>query len=253
MTELRRLALAAAAAIPLSLASAGIASADLGDGPWTAGTSETSVTYAGIGGAGTIHSDSGYDHHGNRWTEESAVLAGPMGAVVWHNEESDFDTNDHWNVDDKPGRPSHSHGKRPVAHTDGDEVSSTRPAKTLPVREARPVREVHPVRDTHPVREAHHGHVAYAESTKTADENGATSSHVASHAGDKHAMYEASDLSAGPDGAESEGVKAVAKPEYTSYHKWNISADEDGASTHEVSSVADVDDWNDDHDTFDRR
>ncbi|MEV6913222.1 hypothetical protein [Amycolatopsis sp. NPDC051071] len=246
MTELRRLALAAAAVIPLSLVSVGIASADSYGGPGTAGSSETSATYAGIGGAGTIHSNSGYDHHGNRWTEENAVLAGPMGAAVLHHEESDWNTNHDWNVDEKPGRPTYSHGKRPVAHTDNDGSSATRhPATTLPVRESRPVRDHHPVRDNH--------HVIYAESTKTADEDGATSSHVLSHAGDNHAVYEADDLSAGPDGAESEGVKAVAKPEYTGYHKWYTAADEDGAVTHEVSAIAAVTDWDGDHDTYDRR
>ncbi|MBB5851298.1 hypothetical protein ACFQ05_42075 [Amycolatopsis umgeniensis] len=231
MTELRRLALAAAAVIPLSLVSAGIASADLGDGPGSPGFTKTSATYAGIGGAGTIHSASVVDHDGNEWTKESAVLAGPMGAAVLHTEEVDLDDDNDdndWVSDDKPGRPTHSHGKRPVAHTD-DSVSTParRPAKT------------------HAVRETHHDHVAYAESTKTADSTGATSSHVASHAGDNHAVYESSDLSAGPDGAESEGVKAVARPQYTSYENWYTAADEDGAVSHEVEAVADVTDWHD--------
>ncbi len=236
MTELRRFALAAAAAIPLSLVSAGIASADLGGGPGTAGFTATSATYAGIGGAGTIHSDSGADHYGHRWSEESAVLAGPMGAAVLHNEESDYDTNGNdWVSEGKPGRPTQSHGKRPVVHTDYDGPS---------VRH----RPVH----THPVREAHRDHVAYAESTKTADMDGATSSHVASHAGNNHAVYEASDFSAGPDGAVSEGVKSVAKPQYAAYDKWYTAAGEDGAVSHEVSAVADVDEWNEGHHTLDR-
>ncbi|WP_414938235.1 hypothetical protein [Amycolatopsis sp. cmx-11-51] len=237
MTELRRLALAAAAVIPLSLFSAGIASADLGGGPGTVGITKSSATYAGIGGAGTIDSASAVDHHGNWWTKESAVLAGPMGAAVVHNEESEFDTNNHhWVHDDKPGRPTHSHGKRPIAHTHSDGYSSTR----------RPVK-------VHPVRNTHHDHVAYTESTKTADSTGATSSHVVSHASDNHAAYQASDLSAGPDGAASEGVKAVAKPEVAGYHKWYTAAGEDGAITHEVTAVADADEWYDDHHTLDRR
>ncbi len=234
MTELRRLALAAAAVIPLSLVSAGIASADLGGGPGTVGITKTSATYAGIGGAGTVHSASVSDHYGNRWTEESAVVAGPTGAAVWHSEESEFDTHDNDWVSVKPGRPTHSHGKRPVVHTDSGIHSPTR----------RPVK-------VHPVRQTHHDHVAYAESTKTADLNGATSSQVASHAGDNHAVYQASELSAGPDGAESEGVKAVAKPEYAGYHKWYTAAGEDGAFSHEVSAVADTTDWNEDHRTLD--
>ncbi|MFI9450127.1 hypothetical protein [Amycolatopsis sp. NPDC052450] len=233
MTELRRWALAAAAAVPLSLGFTGVAAADPDHGPDTAGHTETSVTYAGIGGAGTIDSTWGIDHHGNEWSEEDAVVAGPTGAAVVHTEEfdaeeSDIDTDDdEADDDDKPGRPTyHGHGKRPVAHTDDEvSISKHRPVKSHPVRETRP------------------SHVVYAESTKTADEDGATSSHVVSHAGDDHAVYESSDLSAGPDGAVSEGVNAVAVPQYASYDKWYTAADEDGAITHEVTAVADATDW----------
>lgn len=231
MTALRRWALAAAAVVPLSLGSAGVAAAHPDYDPDTAGTAESSVTYAGIGGAGTIESAWGSDHHGNQWHEKDAVLAGPTGAAVLHTEEADYDDDDdHWLVENKPGRPTHHYGKRPVAHTDDDvTISQHRPAKTRPVRETRPA------------------HVTYAESIKTADVDGATSSHVVSHAGDNHAVYESSDLSAGPDGAASEGVKAVAVPQYASYDKWYTAADEDGAVTHEVSAVADSNDWSGDH------
>ncbi|SFJ71262.1 hypothetical protein [Amycolatopsis regifaucium] len=228
MTKMRRWALAAAAVVPLSLVSAGVAAAAQGDWPGNAGFSESSATYAGIGGAGTIHSDSVFDGDGNHWTEESAVLAGPTGAAVLHNEEADFDDDyDGWVADAKPGRPIHTHGKRPIAHTDG-----IRPSVTHHHR---------------PVRHVDHAEVAYTESTKTADMYGATSSHVVSHAGDNHAVYEANDLEAGPHGAVSEGVKAVAKPQYASYNNYYNAAGEDGAVTHEVNAVADATDWNDDH------
>ncbi|MFK0247198.1 hypothetical protein ACIQUM_21095 [Amycolatopsis azurea] len=231
MTELRRWALAAAAAVPLSLVSAGLASADPGDGPGDAGFVDTSITYAGIGGAGTFDSSSGSDHHGFWWTEDSAVVAGPTGAAVVHTEESgSADEPEILPVDDKPGRPSVTHGKRPVAHTDADEA----PARHRPSK-------------AHRERKPHHTEVAYAESTKTADVNGATSSHVASQAGDDYAAYEAADLSAGPEGAVSEGVQAVAVPELAHYHKWYTAAGDDGAVTHEVSAVAATEGWSGHH------
>ncbi|HET6285603.1 MAG TPA: hypothetical protein VFG15_02495 [Amycolatopsis sp.] len=231
MTEMRRWALAAAAAVPLTLGFSGVAVADTDHDPGTIGSSATSVTYAGIGGAGTVDSTWSVDHHGNQWSEEDAAMAGPMGAVVMHHEESDIDTDeDDWSGYDKPGRPTYGHGKRPVAHT-ADEVSIAkhRPATIRPDRETRPA------------------HVAYTASLKTADEDGATSSHVASHASDNHAVYESSDLSAGQDGAVSEGVKAVAVPQYASYDKWYTAADEDGAIVYEVSAVADATDWSGKH------
>ncbi|WP_410651377.1 hypothetical protein [Amycolatopsis sp. cmx-4-54] len=239
MTELRRWALAAAAVVPLSLVSAGLASAGTGDGPGTAGYVENSATYAGIGGAGTIDSVSVWDHgHDDHWwTEETAVLAGPTGAAVLHTEESgSADEAVTLPVDDKPGRPSTIHGKRPIAHTDGHSAPSRhRPSKA------------------HHHHKPHHAQVTYAASTKTADVTGATSSHVVSQAGDNYALYEAADLSAGPEGAVSEGVQAAAVPQHAHYHKWYTAADEDGAVTHEVSAVADAIDRRGHHHSHDRR
>ncbi|MEV7550391.1 hypothetical protein AB0N89_12265 [Amycolatopsis sp. NPDC089917] len=210
--------------------------------PGTFAAKETSATFAGIGGAGTIHTGSVTDHHGNHWAENSAALAGPMGAVVLHSKEVESGTHHGWPVDDKPGRPTYNHGKQPIAQTDGDReyTSKNRPSRVQPVSKHRPS-QVQPARESGP------SHVAYTESTKSADMTGATSSHVASHAGDHHAAYESSDLSAGPDGAVSEGVKAVAVPQYSAYHKWYTAAGENGAISHDVSAVAGATGWSGSH------
>jgi hypothetical protein len=242
MTEFRRWAVAAAMTVPLSLMTAGVSSAGTGDGPDEFGVTETSMTYAGIGGAGTIESESATDDDW-WWSEQSATTAGPMGAAVVHSGESGSDDEDEsWTDDDRAGRPAVAHGKR---------HASAKESVSPPLRQHDYGRPGHShSRPSHESGET--GDVGYVESTKTADLAGATSSHVASHAGDDYAVYESSDLSAGPDGAVSEGVKAVAVPEFAGYDKWYTAAGETGAVVHEVSSVADADDddwsdWNETH------
>jgi hypothetical protein len=239
MTEFRRWAVAAAMTVPLSLLTVGVSAADPADSPDEFGVTGTSLTYAGIGGAGTIDSASGTDDRGHWWSAESATTAGPMGAAVVHSGDAGTDeVHDSWADGDRAGRPAVTHGKR---HADAGEAVSP------PRRQHDHGRPSH----SRPSRET--ADVGYVESTKSADLAGATSSHVASHAGDDYAVYESSDLSAGPDGAASEGVKAVAVPEFAGYDKWYTAAGETGAVVHEVSSVADATDWSDSDETHYRR
>ncbi|MEV6627376.1 hypothetical protein AB0M83_33195 [Amycolatopsis sp. NPDC051106] len=234
MTEFRRLAVAAAMTVPLSVLTAGVSSAGIADGPDEFGVTETSGTYAGIGGAGTYESFSGSADDGDWWwSEESATTAGPLGAAVVHSGEAGSDDEDEaWSDDDRAGRPAVAHGKRHVAVNESVSPPLRRHVHSLPAHTYS-----RPSHDT--------GDVGYVETTKTADLAGASSSHVASHAGHDYAVYHSSDLSAGPEGAVSEGVKAVAVPEFAGYDKWYTAAGATGAVAHEVSSVADAtdDDW----------
>jgi hypothetical protein len=218
MSTLRRLTFACAFAVPLSLAIAVPASAHVPDETWSA---ESSASYAGIGGAGTTETEEGTDCWGHEWSEEETVVAGIGGAAVIHSEDGD-DDDGAWtgDVDDDYDAPAVVHHTHPAVH-------HTHPAAHHP--------------DPQPQEPAEH-EAGYTAEKLTADIDGATSTHVASHAGEHHAVYEAEHLTAGPEGASSAGVHSLAVPDFASYHAWYTAAGEDGAATHSVSAVADADD-----------
>ncbi|MEV6645831.1 hypothetical protein [Amycolatopsis sp. NPDC051371] len=237
MSTLRRLAFAGAFALPISLVIAGPSSAGTFDGPFDPWSSETSTSWAGIGGAGTTDTDEGATVWGHHWSEEDSAVAGIGGAAVVHSEESGDDADTGWTGDGN----------------DGDWNNSWNNDADVAV----PHHAVHhPVETTShhsPARPAHHhtddaDDASYVAETQSADIDGATSSHIESHAGDDHATYEAGALTAGPDGASSEGVHSIAVPGYAGYHNWYVAAGEDGAVAHSASAVADAtDEWHGRH------
>lgn len=242
MSTLRRLAVTGAFAVPLSLLLAGTSGADIGDGPFgPAATVHSSTTYAGIGGAGTIHEAMGSGYHGSWWSEQSASTAGPGGAVVQHHAATG--TNHHhgsWTNDTESDDSVHDN--------DSDDRVST--VASHPVRQHTRHVAQRPHEYTTTTYTRHRDQDAsYVDKTLTADVDGATSSTVASHAGDDYAVYHSADLAAGPGGASSQGVHAVAVPEYAGYKSWYAAADVTGATVHEVSAVADATD----DDTYDNR
>ena len=226
MSALRRLAVAGAFALPLSLVIAGPATAaprGWPDGSWS---SESSGTWAGIGGAGTTGTEEGSNHWGHHWSETETAVAGIGGAAVTHSGESGDDCDGY----DAPAvaRPHHV-----VGHPD-------------PVVDEAPA--VRPVHDNDTADD-----VGYAAESHSAGIDGASSAHVVSHAGEHHATYEAEKLTAGPYGASSEGAHSVAVPDYAGHHSWYTAAGVDGAEAHSVTAVADAtgDDpagWTVDHD-----
>ncbi|MEU7790559.1 hypothetical protein [Amycolatopsis sp. NPDC049159] len=236
MSTLRRLALAGAFALPLSLVIAGPSSAHPLDWPHDSWSAESSATWAGIGGAGTTETEEGSDWWGHHWSETDTAVAGIGGAAVIHGEtsgtdEDDWSDDDDWADDETPAVVHHD--SHPVAHQE------SHPATHHPAAH----HASHPVaHHPDPEPEAPAADVSYATETQSADMDGATSSHVASHAGDHHAAYEAENLSAGPDGAVSEGVHALAVPQYAAYANWYAAAGDEGAVVHSVSSVADATD-----------
>jgi hypothetical protein len=253
MSTMRRLAVTGAFAVPLSLILAGTSPAATTDGPdWAAGVQTSTTTYAGIGGAGTLHEETVSGYHGSWWSEQSGSVAGPGGAAVLHHSESGTD-DDHGSWTNETGSDNH-----PGSWV-GDSDESATHVVSHPMRQnARPAAHHHHEDSTthaernRPSRHRDHDHdhdVSFVDKTITADITGATSSHVASHAGDDYATYESADLAAGPGGAVSQGEKAVAVPEYASYKTWYTAADETGAVAHEVTSEADTtdNDWTDHH------
>ncbi len=223
MSTMRRLAVTGAFAVPLSLILAGTSGAGSADAPYRPSTVETSVTYAGIGGAGTLHEEMRAGHHGWWWTEQSGSVAGPGGAAVIHHSESG---------------PDQEHGSWTNDNDYGTTVIASHPQRQSTRHVAQRHRE-YPATHTEYSRPSRHRDVSYADKTLTAGASGATSSHVASNAGANYATYESADLAAGPGGATSQGVQAAAIPEYATYKSWYNAADVTGATVHEVSSVAD--------------
>ncbi|MFJ7217097.1 hypothetical protein [Amycolatopsis sp. NPDC098790] len=249
MSTLRRLAFAGAFALPISLAIVVPSSAGTLDGPyesWTPWSFESSGSYAGIGGAGTYEAEGGSDWWGHDWSEEEGTFAGAGGAGVFHNGHSG--TTHDWDDDsddDDNGWTGHWTG-----HHDGDAHTTTHhyvAPQPDPVDTADHVVYTQPVVDTDDDDDAD-----YVNEVHSAGVNGATSAHIASHAGDDYATYESGNLTAGPGGASSEGVHSLAVPGYAAYHNWYTAAGAGGTAVHSVHAVADADDWaGDDHDWTD--
>jgi len=234
MSTLRRLAVAGAFALPLSLVIVAPANAHPLDWPHDSWSAESSGSWAGIGGAGTTDTDEGSTWWGHHWSEQDTAVAGIGGASVTHSGESGgYDADDH----DYDGPAVAGH--HAVSHPD-------------PVDREPTGHVVRPVYDTDDDED---GAVGYFAEQHSAGVDGATSAHVVSHAGEHHAAYEAEKLTAGPYGASSEGAHAVALPDYAGYHAWYTTAGVGGASAHSVTSVADAtaadDNWVVDHDVDD--
>ncbi len=239
---------------PLCLALPGTAVAAEGPGetlPLTTGwwpnqssSEEESAVFAGIGGAGVLHHESGVDEWGNRWSEHDGSLAGIGGAAVLHgSRETSGDV----------GRPLwpaqdavHTQASAPVSSavrsaTPGKEHVVT-PVKAAPASRAKKAAvrtaDAAPVR---PIREASRDWgSSYHDEATSAGPEGAASAQVSSHAGRDHAWYSASELAAGPDGATSAGVAALAVPGAAGYRTWDVGAGPTGAYSHSTEAAADV-------------
>ncbi|OXM69535.1 hypothetical protein [Amycolatopsis vastitatis] len=251
MSALRRLAVAGAFALPLSLVIACPATAGQPSWPDDSWSAESSGSWAGIGGAGTTDTEEGSDGWGHHWSDTETAVAGIGGAAVthsgesgdhgwnhaWHHAVHDWDDNDDcdgYDSDDYDG-PAVAGPHHVVGHPD-------------PVMDEAPAAPAHPVYEAHDADDA-----GYAAESHSAGVDGASSAHVVSHAGEHHATYEAEKLTAGPYGASSEGAHSVAVPDYAGHHSWYTAAGVDGAEAHSVTAVADatgddVDDWTVDHD-----
>ncbi|HET6708474.1 hypothetical protein [Amycolatopsis sp.] len=227
MSTLRRLAVAGAFALPFSLVIAAPATAHPLDRPHGSWSAESSGSWAGIGGAGTTDTDEGSTWWGHHWSEQDTAVAGIGGAFVTHSGES----GDHHDADDHDAPAVVHH--HVVSHPD-------------PVDQEPAGHVIRPVYDTD-TDDDDDGDVGYHAEQQSAGVDGATSAHVASHAGEHHATYEAEKLTAGPYGASSEGAHAVAVPDYAGYHAWYTAAGVGGAAAHSVTSVADATAADDDH------
>ncbi|MGW5718946.1 hypothetical protein ACWEVP_22430 [Amycolatopsis sp. NPDC003865] len=233
MSTLRRLALAGAFAVPISLVIAGPSSAGPLDGPyepWTPWSHfETSGSYAGIGGAATTDTEGGTGWWGHHWSETDGAYAGIGGAGVVHSEESgtgdDTDGDDGDSTDD--AAVTHHVHHHAVAHPD-------------PVEPAEHVTHSQPAADTD-TDDDDDDDAGYVQQAHWAGADGASSTHIASHAGDHYAAYDSGHLTAGPDGASSEGVHSLAVPGYAGYHNWYAAAGTGGTAVHSVTAEADAD------------
>ncbi|WP_410597537.1 hypothetical protein [Amycolatopsis sp. lyj-23] len=251
MSTLRRLAVAGAFALPLSLVIAGPATAHPFGGPQGTWNAESSATWAGIGGAGTTDTDEGGTWWGNHhWSESESAVAGIGGAYVTHNGESGDDgwnpawhhtvhgtwhDQDNGDCDDYDGNGYHS----------GDYDDSPAVSHHYVVSHPDPVNQEPAGYVVHPVYSTDHDNadnVGYYAETHSAGADGATTGHVISHAGEHHAVYDAEKLSAGPYGASSEGAHALAVPDHAAYHAWYTAAGVSGAAAHSVTAVADTTD-----------
>ncbi|MDQ7810261.1 hypothetical protein Q5425_41610 [Amycolatopsis sp. A133] len=268
MSTLRRLAVAGAFALPLSLVTVAPATAHPLDWPHDSWSAESSSSWAGIGGAGTTDTDEGSTWWGHHWSEQDTAVAGIGGAYVTHTGESGDDgwnhgwhhtVHDGWydedegDCDDYDGDDDGHHYVTADYDNDGPDM-----VHHHVVSHPDPVDEpdgyvVHPVYDADDDDDDDGGAGYYAES-QSAGVDGASSAHVISHAGEHHAVYEAEKLTAGPYGASSEGAHAVAVPDYAGYHSWYTAAGIGGAAAHSVTAVADATDddhWVVDHDADD--
>ncbi|SEC78728.1 hypothetical protein SAMN04489727_5086 [Amycolatopsis tolypomycina] len=245
MSTLRRLAVAGAFALPLSLVIAGPATAHPLGWPHDSWSAETSSSWAGIGGAGTTDTEEGTTWWGHHWSEQNSAVAGIGGAAVTHSGESGHDWYDgdddcDCDADDDYDGPAVTH-HHVMSHPD-------------PVDQEPAGHVIRPVYDTDDDDgDDDDSDVGYHAEQQSAGVDGATSAHVVSHAGEHHAVYQAEKLTAGPFGASSEGAHAVAVPDYAGYHAWYTAAGVGGAAAHSVTSVADAteaddDDWVVDHD-----
>lgn len=255
---------------PLCLALPGTAVAAAGPAetlPLTTGwgsghsaSTQGSAAFAGIGGAGVLHHDSGVDKWGNAWNEHSGSLAGIGGAAVLHEsqEASGGDVRPLWPAHDN----RRAQGVAPVsaAHdvhaADLKRVNAIAPAKAAPVSQAeeaatgsadtapvREIRETTPTRgdeDGYPTRHHRDGWSSYHAQAVSAGPEGASSAEVNSHAGRHHTWYSASALAAGPEGAISAGVAALAVPGAAGYRAWEVGAGPVGAFSHSTEAASGV-------------
>ncbi len=259
MSTLRRLAVAGAFALPLSLVIACPATAHPLGWPNDSWSAESSGSWAGIGGAGTTDTDEGGTSWGHHWSEQDTAVAGIGGAYVTHSGESGDDGWNHaWHhtvhdgSDDGDCDDYAGNGHDGDYYHHGDHDNAPAVAGHHAVSHPDPV-DQEPAGYVRPVYDADDdaGDVGYYAESHSAGVDGASSAHVLSHAGEHHAAYEAEKLTAGPYGASSEGAHALAVPDYAGYHAWYTAAGIDGAATHSVSSVADATDgdhWVVDHD-----
>lgn len=247
MSTLRRLAVAGAFALPLSLVIAGPATAQPLGWPNDSWSAESSSSWAGIGGAGTTDTDEGGTWWGHHWSGSDSAVAGIGGAAVTHTEESgDHGWNQPWHhatheawhgddnngdCDDYEGDDYHHYDSHPAAH---HVVSHPDPVEEAPAVHTRPVHEA--------VDNGYDHNASYGAEMHSAGIDGATSGHVWSHAGEHYATYDAEKLTAGPYGASSEGAHSVAVPDYAGHHSWYNAAGIDGAEAHSVTAVADTTD-----------
>ncbi|MEV7095309.1 hypothetical protein AB0M80_20955 [Amycolatopsis sp. NPDC051045] len=259
MSTLRRLAVAGAFALPLSLVTVGPATAHPIDWPHDSWSAESSSSWAGIGGAGTTDTDEGSTWWGHHWSEQDTAVAGIGGAYVTHSGESGNDGWNHaWHHTVHDGAYDSDDEDCDDYDYDGDDYDYDSPAVEHhhAVSHPDPVNQdyVHPGYDADDDDDDDADDVGYYAESHSAGVDGASSAHVVSHAGEHHATYEAEKLTAGPYGASSEGAHAVAVPDYAGYHSWYTAAGMDGAAAHSVTAVADATDddhWVVDHDADD--
>ncbi|WP_033260677.1 hypothetical protein [Amycolatopsis vancoresmycina] len=275
MSTLRRLAVAGAFALPLSLVIAGPATAHPLDWPNDSWSAESSSAWAGIGGAGTTDTDEGGTWWGHHWSGSDSAVAGVGGASVTETEESGdhhwnqpwhHATHDGWYGDDNDydgcGCNDYDNNDNGYDH----HVVHHAVSHPDPVEEA-PAAHSHPAYDNngcgcddydnndngydHNGYDHHNGwnhdndydhDASYGAETHSAGIDGATSGHVWSHAGEHYATYEAEKLTAGPNGASSEGAHSVAVPDYAGHHSWYTAAGIDGAEAHSVTAEANAND-----------
>ncbi|MEV6824436.1 hypothetical protein [Amycolatopsis sp. NPDC051102] len=256
MSTLRRLAVAGAFALPLSLVIAGPATAHPLGWPNDSWSAESSGAWAGIGGAGTTDTDEGGTWWGHHWSGQESTMAGVGGAAVTSSEESgDYhDWNQPWHHashgswygdNDNDGWYGHDNDNCGCDY-EGDDYHhhDSYPATHHVVSHPDPVEEA-PVVHSHPAYDGDdYDHASYGAEMHSAGIDGATTGHVWSHAGEHYATYDAEKLTAGPYGASSEGAHSVAVPDYAGHHSWYTAAGIDGAAAHSVTAEADASDSN---------
>ncbi|WP_409463658.1 hypothetical protein [Amycolatopsis sp. GA6-003] len=267
--SMKRTLLSGLVLAPLCLVLPGTASAADGRGeplPLTTGwwpghssSEEESAVFAGIGGAGVLHRESGVDEWGNRWSEHDGSLAGIGGAAVLHGSQETsgvtaWPAHDTLRSQDVTPASPVVHAAAPAAASAPEAPAAPKvakapeaakaaaPVKAAPVPQAKKAAgrtpEAVPVRTLgHPTDDSESSYHAGATS---AGPEGATSAQVNSHAGRDHAWYSASALSAGPDGAASAGIAALSIPGAAGYRAWEVGAGPAGAYSHSTSAAADV-------------
>ncbi|MEV6443845.1 hypothetical protein [Amycolatopsis sp. NPDC051716] len=258
MSTLRRLAVAGAFALPLSLVIAGPSTAQPLGWPNDSWSAESSGSWAGIGGAGTTDTDEGTTWWGHHWSDSDSAVAGIGGAYVTHSGESGDDGWNHawhhpaqggWHDGDDDDCDydggdydgGHHHYVNGDYDHDAPDVTEHHHVMSHPdlVNQEPAGYVVHPV---YAADDDDADDVGYYAEQHSAGADGATSAHVVSHAGEHHATYDAEKYTAGPYGASSEGAHAVAVPDYAGYHAWYTAAGVGGAAAHSVTAVADATD-----------
>ncbi|WP_162834813.1 hypothetical protein, partial [Amycolatopsis circi] len=244
--------------------------------PNQSSSEEESAVFAGVGGAGVLHRESGVDECGNLWSEHDGSLAGIGGAAVLHGSQqaSGDDEQSPWPAQDtvrghRAARVSASpdvHAAAPASASALKAAKAVTPVKAAPLSRAKKaaVRKaaaapVHKIREAAPVATGRDeedspvrhnwngpGSSSYHDQATSAGPDGATSTEVNSHAGRHHAWYSASALAAGPEGAISAGVASLAVPGAAGYRAWEAAAGAEGAYSHSTESSADVRDPDDD-------